>query len=147
MESRTEKETKKVGDALACGDAIDSISWDLDTKRSGHISLETNRDLTADELQAVSAFVSDENKKGIGKRFMWQFAYYETYNFNQTYKYVQAGINCDGQDFAFMAASEKLEMPVSDNYVYETSFELTHDLLEDEKWIRQTNGWIVRRNR
>lgn len=61
-----------------CPDKIISIKWYLTDENSGHIDLETNAELTNEELDQISDWICGQNSDGLGESFEQQpFANYE----------------------------------------------------------------------
>ena len=50
-------------------DAVTRIDWILDDEMSGHITVETTRDLEPSEMEAVSDWIVGQNADGIGEGF------------------------------------------------------------------------------
>lgn len=61
----------------SCKDDIHYIRWTLVDDESGYIDLETFRELSEEELDKISDWVSGQNSDGLGEGFEQQdFAYY-----------------------------------------------------------------------
>lgn len=118
------------------GDAIDSISWDLQTKGSGQINLETNRDLTRGELQQVTQWVYRETQSDLSPAFTRQeFSNYEEMTDDGEEIPVRVSFvtsnGVEGQRFKFE--------DVSNSYVYQASFDvgpIDTNGMDMDKWIK-----------
>lgn len=53
--------------------AIESIEWDLRDEMDGVIDVTTNRELTAEECDIISSFISGQNSDGLGEGFEQNF--------------------------------------------------------------------------
>ena len=58
--------------------AIESISWILETEDSGYIEVISSRELSYNECKIISDYIKGQNSDGLGEGFEQQdFAFYE----------------------------------------------------------------------
>lgn len=76
------KQDKRIPQSVR--DAVEFIDWILRDEESGYIDLKTSSELSENDLEYISRYVSGQNSDGIGEGFSQQdFAYYKDRSYDR----------------------------------------------------------------